>query len=296
MKSDSPKQRLIVDIRNSKKIKLVVEEADNGDTWDHADWADAKFRNLSEFDLTELEKILEEANSLDLNNYSDESAETIKNAIQLAQNTLNSNNQTKINKAVETLRNAIDTAVEIDLSQIIQIKDKTLKLSIQQELGLPGEIRLGDIRELTSLNVQNKNIKTLEGLQYAVNLETLNIKNNEIKDLSPLKNLKKLNNLQTDPQTINEDWFWAKGQGVEVDFNITNRKGQKLNPTSIVIKDNRTWKTTTLNIEECTNNNGKISFSTQNFYKGIHTLYLTYQDKDDNYKTEITFLIDNREK
>ena len=78
MKSDSPKQRLIVDIRNSKKIKLVVEEADNGDTWDHADWADAKFRNLSEFDLTELEKILEEANSLDLNNYSDESAETIK--------------------------------------------------------------------------------------------------------------------------------------------------------------------------------------------------------------------------
>ena len=296
MKSDSPKQRLIVDIRNSKKIKLVVEEADNGDTWDHADWADAKFRNLSEFDLTELEKILEEANSLDLNNYSDESAETIKNAIQLAQNTLNSNNQTKINKAVETLRNAIDTAVEIDLSQIIQIKDKTLKLSIQQELGIPGEIRLGDIRELTSLNVQNKNIKTLEGLQYAVNLETLNIKNNEIKDLSPLKNLKKLNNLQADPQTINEDWFWAKGQGVEVDFNITNRKGQKLNPTSIVIKDNRTWKTTTLNIEECTNNNGKISFSTQNFYKGIHTLYLTYQDKDDNYKTEITFLIDNREK
>ena len=155
MKSDSPKQRLIVDIRNSKRIKLVVEEADNGDTWDHADWADAKFRNLSYFDSTELEKIIEEANLLDLNNYSDESAETIKNAIQLAQNTLNSNNQTKINKAVETLRNAIDTAVEIDLSQIIQIKDKTLELSIQQELGLPGEIRLGDIRELTSLNVRN---------------------------------------------------------------------------------------------------------------------------------------------
>ena len=51
MKSDSPKQRLIVDVRNSSKIRLVVEEADNGDTWDHADWADAKFRNLSKFDL-----------------------------------------------------------------------------------------------------------------------------------------------------------------------------------------------------------------------------------------------------
>ena len=296
MKSDSPKQRLIVDIRNSKKIKLVVEEADNGDTWDHADWADAKFRNLSKFDLTELEKILEQAKSLDLRNYTDESAQMITKAIQNGEKALKSTNQEIINKAVENLQNAVNNAVEIDLNKIIEIKDKNLKLSIQQELGLPGEIRLGDIRELTSLTVKNKEIKSLEGLQYAVNLESLNIQNNEIKDLSPLKNLKKLNNLQADPQTINEDWFWAKGQGVEVDFNITNRKGQKLNPTSIVIKDNRTWKTTTLNIEECTNNNGKISFSTQNFYKGIHTLYLTYQDKDDNYKTEITFLIDNREK
>lgn len=94
MKSNSPKERLIVDVRNSKKVKLVVEEADNGDTWDHADWADAKFRTFSKFDSTELENTL------------------------------------------------------------VEIKDKNLKLSIQQELGLPGEIRLGDMKDLVSLSVK----------------------------------------------------------------------------------------------------------------------------------------------
>ena len=294
MKSDSPKQRLIVDVRNSSKIRLVVEEADNGDTWDHADWADAKFRNLSKFDLTELEKILEQAKSLDLRNYTDESAQMITKAIQNGEKALKSTNQEIINKAVENLQNAVNNAVEIDLNKIIEIKDKNLKLSIQQELGLPGEIRLGDIRELTSLTVKNKEIKSLEGLQYAVNLESLNIQNNEIKDLSPLKNLKKLTNLKANSQNIYEDWVWAKGQGVSVNYDIINRKGQKLSPTSIVIKDNRTWKMTTLNIAECIDQNGTISFSTENFYKGIHTVYLTYEDKTDNYKTELTFLLDNR--
>ena len=148
MKSNSPKERLIVDVRNSKKVKLVVEEADNGDTWDHADWADAKFRTFSKFDSTELENTL------------------------------------------------------------VEIKDKNLKLSIQQELGLPGEIRLGDMKDLVSLSV--KNVKSLDGLQYAINLKSLNIENNEIKDLSPLKNLKKLTNLKANPQMIYEDLVLAK--------------------------------------------------------------------------------------
>ena len=180
MKSNSPKERLIVDVRNSKKVKLVVEEADNGDTWDHADWADAKFRTFSKFDSTELENTL------------------------------------------------------------VEIKDKNLKLSIQQELGLPGEIRLGDMKDLVSLSV--KNVKSLDGLQYAINLKSLNIENNEIKDLSPLKNLKKLTNLKANPQMIYEDLVLAKDKNVSVDYNILNRNGDKLTPTSISIKDNRTWE------------------------------------------------------
>src|SRR5699024_4955265 len=43
MRYDTPKQHLVVDVRDSKQVKLVVEVADNGNSWDHANWADAKF-------------------------------------------------------------------------------------------------------------------------------------------------------------------------------------------------------------------------------------------------------------
>ena len=43
MRANTPKQRLTVDISNSSKVKLVVEQAQNGTDWDHANWADAKF-------------------------------------------------------------------------------------------------------------------------------------------------------------------------------------------------------------------------------------------------------------
>ena len=294
MKSNTPKQHLIVDVRNSSEIKLVVDVADSGDTWDHADWADAKFRNFSEFDLSKLEEVLEEARALDLGNYTEESAKNIKNAIENGEKTLSSNNQTKIDTAVEEIRKAINSAVEIDLSQIIQIKDKNLKLSIQQELGLQGEVRLGDMRELVSLTV--KNVQSLEGLQYAVNLESLNIENNKIKDLSPLKDLKNLTNLKAHPQIITEDWVLAKDKKVTVDYDVLNRNGEKLTLTSIIIKDNRTWDLTTLNVEECVDENGKISFDTTDFYSGIHTVYMTYEDKVDNYITQITFVLDTRER
>ena len=72
----------------------------------------------------------------------------ITKAIQNGEKALKSTNQEIINKAVENLQNAVNNAVEIDLNKIIEIKDKNLKLSIQQELGLPGEIRLGDKENL----------------------------------------------------------------------------------------------------------------------------------------------------
>ncbi|MFH5978321.1 NPCBM/NEW2 domain-containing protein, partial [Clostridium perfringens] len=57
MKSDTPKERLVVDIRNSNEVKLVVDVADNGNTWDHADWANARFLKIADYDTTELEAV-----------------------------------------------------------------------------------------------------------------------------------------------------------------------------------------------------------------------------------------------
>ena len=42
MRADTPKQYLVADIRGAKELKLVVETAENGNEWDHANWANAR--------------------------------------------------------------------------------------------------------------------------------------------------------------------------------------------------------------------------------------------------------------
>lgn len=51
------------------------------------------------------------------------------------------------------------------------------------------------MRKLTSLKTSQ--VESLEGLQHAINLESLDIQYNEIRDLSPLKNLRKLKDLKS---------------------------------------------------------------------------------------------------
>ncbi|HHL2060052.1 TPA: NPCBM/NEW2 domain-containing protein, partial [Clostridium perfringens] len=74
MKSDTPKERLVVDIRNSNEVKLVVDVADNGNTWDHADWANARFLKIADYDTTELKAVLAKAKDIDLTLYTEETA------------------------------------------------------------------------------------------------------------------------------------------------------------------------------------------------------------------------------
>ena len=57
---------------------------------------------------------------------------------------------------------------------------------------------------------------------------------------------------------IYEDLVLAKDKNVSVDYNILNRNGDKLTPTSISIKDNRTWEYTNLNVKDCIDEDGKI--------------------------------------
>ncbi len=89
----------------------------------------------------------------------------------------------------------------VDLSEVVSIEDKYLKSSIKKVLNLSSDnITVGDMQKITSLNVQGA--ESLNGLQYAKNLESLNIEYNEISDLSPLKDLKKLTDLRANPQII----------------------------------------------------------------------------------------------
>jgi Leucine-rich repeat (LRR) protein/putative cell wall-binding protein len=81
--------------------------------------------------------------------------------------------------------------------QLINIPDQNLKMAINTLLNkLPySDVSLSDLQGLYSLNLDNKNIKDLEGLQYAVNLQTLSVNNNAITNLGPLQNLTNLTSL-----------------------------------------------------------------------------------------------------
>ncbi|MDK0617181.1 NPCBM/NEW2 domain-containing protein [Clostridium perfringens] len=236
MRIDTPKKRLVVDVRNSKEIKLVVDVADNGNTWDHADWADAKFRNLAEYDASELNKALEEAKKLDLNNYTEESSEALKNAISKGEEALLSKDKETINSALEELNKSMDSLVKVDLNAVINIPDKYLLKSIQNQLNKTGDITLGDMYSLTTLTLSG--VVNLTGLENAKNLETLNMDYNEVKDLRPLSKLKKLNTLNAQEQFIAAGELKSSNGKVIGDSKVYNREGKNVAKTIRVVDKN----------------------------------------------------------
>lgn len=76
------------------------------------------------------------------------------------------------------------------------IKDENLEEVIRNEINRPeGELTPEDLSGITFLIAIDKQIKELDGLEYAVNLESLDIMRNRIEDITPLKHLENLSYL-----------------------------------------------------------------------------------------------------
>lgn len=270
MRIDTPKKRLVVDVRNSKEIKLVVDVADNGNTWDHADWADAKFRNLAEYDTEELNKALEEAKKLDLNNYTEESSEALKNAISKGEEALLSKDKETINSALEELNKSMDSLVKVDLNAVINIPDKYLLKSIQNQLNKTGDITLGDMYSLTTLTLSG--VEDLTGLENAKNLETLNMDYNEVKDLRPLSKLKKLNTLNAQEQFIAAGELKPSNGKVIGDSKVYNREGKNVAKTIRVVDKNGN----TILEQEAKD---EFTINTKDLSSGLYGVHVLFEDK-----------------
>ncbi len=87
----------------------------------------------------------------------------------------------------------------------VVIPDLFLRIAIKGQLGISGSISCANLESLTKLDSHNnantlnsKKIANLEGLQYAVNLETLILSYNKITNISPIASLKKLQSLYLD--------------------------------------------------------------------------------------------------
>ena len=80
---------------------------------------------------------------------------------------------------------------QVYASEFIQIPDPHLKSAIVEILKKDDDenITLKEAESIKFLPLSNKNIESLEGLQYFKNLNHLNLDQNKIKDLNPLKAL-----------------------------------------------------------------------------------------------------------
>ncbi|MCI7688925.1 MAG: HtaA domain-containing protein [Trueperella pyogenes] len=86
----------------------------------------------------------------------------------------------------------------------VRIPDEGLKQCIRKQFDLKNELPITntDLEGIQTLKCQASKIKSLEGLQYAINLVNVNFFGNEITDLSPLSKLAKLKDVNASSNYI----------------------------------------------------------------------------------------------
>lgn len=301
MTSRDAQKYVEVDINGAKELKLIVTDGGNGNGSDHATWGDTKlhFANNEgiEINRAELDSLIEVINSLNKDVYTEETFDELKKVLEEVNVEL-ANGYTQ--EEVDNLFNKLNEAYEklekgVDLSQVVNISDKYLKEAIKSTLKISSnDITIGDMYKLTELNAIGCGISDLEGLQYAKNLESLNLDYNEINDLSKLKELEKLSNLQAMYQNIVIGSLYKEDNKITAKYDAVNRAGKTVELSAIVVRNNITLEDVSLDIDECVDENGVVSFDTTKFDKAYHTLYLVYEDKENNYLAQVTYMFDNR--
>ncbi|MDE6357629.1 MAG: leucine-rich repeat domain-containing protein, partial [Eubacteriales bacterium] len=118
----------------------------------------------------------------------------IKYSIRKTLENLGKNTQDITYKTYTLDTNGIDDSTEIEMSD-------SLKTAVKEVLGISddSELTYGRLKTETSLDLSNKNITDLSGIEYFTNLESLDLSNNQINssDSSNLKSLLTLKNLKT---------------------------------------------------------------------------------------------------
>ncbi|MDB8789110.1 NPCBM/NEW2 domain-containing protein [Romboutsia sp. 1001216sp1] len=275
MNSRDSQKFVDVDLAGAKELKLIAKDGGNGIGSDHATWGDAKLHyvNTERVYTEELTTALEEAKKLDKDNYTDKSYQVLADSIAKAEALLTEEkpNQESIDAMTKELQDNVKGLIEINLQEVVNIPDKYLVKSIQNQLGKTGNITLGDMRSLTTLRLSG--VVDLTGIEHARNLETLEMSYNEVKDLRPLANLKKLKTLDAKEQIIAVGELTPSNGKVVVDSKAYNREGKNVAKTvKLVDKDGNTV------IEQDAKDESVISI--EGLPKGLYGVHVLFEDED----------------
>ena len=282
MKSTASQQYVEVALNGAKELKLVVTDGGNGNGSDHATWGDAKFHfaNENRVYTGDLERAIKEAQAISLDEeYTEESVHVLTAKLAEAQALLTKENvtQSEVDATLEALQSAVEGLTKIDMTQVVLIKDNTLKAAIKKTLGVTEELTLGDLYKLTELTYHGarETIKSLEGLEYAKNLVTLDITGNEVTDFSPLKDLKKLTNLKASPQYKLMDM--VKGPNISLENLVIDIEGNKVLPKVATLRHNTTNEETVIDTNEWSENLDSFTIDMTNYESGMYTLFIGYE-------------------
>ncbi|MEA1993287.1 MAG: hypothetical protein U9N35_02675 [Euryarchaeota archaeon] len=92
-----------------------------------------------------------------------------------------------------------------DYDQEVEFPDETLEKVIREKIGKPsGQIYEGNLWGITNLDLEDRFIKNIEGLQYCRNLEKIRLTDNKITDISPLAGLAVLTELKLGGNNISD--------------------------------------------------------------------------------------------
>ncbi len=91
-------------------------------------------------------------------------------------------------------------------AQTVNVPDANLREAINEALGKASnaQITADEIVKLTRLEANHANIRDLQGLEAATNLEDLRINGNQISNLSPLAGLLRLHRIEAEENTISD--------------------------------------------------------------------------------------------
>ncbi|MDV3428439.1 MAG: protein kinase, partial [Bacillota bacterium] len=91
---------------------------------------------------------------------------------------------------------SVSVVISKGVNPYVTFTDRNLEAAIRKAINKSsGQILKTDLASLTFLDISSKGISNLEGLQYAVNLQTLTIADNNISSISQLSSCKKLTGL-----------------------------------------------------------------------------------------------------
>ena len=244
-------------------------------------------------DMQALSSLIASVSEMNLDIYTQESVNQLNIVLEEARMIIADLNtpQVQIDEIYEKLQQVISQLEEaLDETQIVEIKDKALKKSILKALSLDNDyITVGDLQNLKTLVVSG-GVESLEGLQYAKNLETLNISGAAVSDLSFLKNLKKLTDLDASWQMIAAGMLKPSENKLSVNYEIKDRQGNVLLPSILVIRHNKTYEEVKVDLKSLMNDEGVITLDTTSLESGVYSLFLGYESVADNYQAQVLYM------